>query len=131
MIQSVISSLAHKSVGHIKEVMQKNHIQSVPILNKEQEVVGIVTSSDLIGDLEDGTPISKVMNTKVYTIPLYSDTHIAARIMRNHHIHHLIVTHEKKVVGILSAFDLLALVENHRFVMKNAPTSSKKKARRI
>ena len=29
-------------------------------------------------------------------------------------------------VGILSAFDLLKLVEDHRFTMKNPPTRSKK-----
>jgi signal-transduction protein with cAMP-binding, CBS, and nucleotidyltransferase domain len=46
--------------------------------------------------------------------------------MRNHHIHHVIVTHEQRIVGIISSFDLLKLVEDHRFVMKNAPTLSKK-----
>ena len=44
--------------------------------------------------------------------------------MRNHRIHHVVVTHEKKVVGILSAFDLLKLVEDHRFVMKSAPQAA-------
>jgi signal-transduction protein with cAMP-binding, CBS, and nucleotidyltransferase domain len=47
-------------------------------------------------------------------------------MMRNHKIHHLIVTHEQKVVGIISSFDLLTLVEDHRFVMKNAPTPNHK-----
>ena len=47
--------------------------------------------------------------------------------MRNHHIHHLVVTHEQKVVGMISAFDLLKLVESHRFVAKNPPTSSKRR----
>ena len=41
--------------------------------------------------------------------------------MRKHRVNHVIVTHEKKIVGILSSFDLLQLVEEHRFVMKNAP----------
>ena len=70
------------------------------------------------------------MTTKVYTIPSYSDVHIAARIMRNHHINHIIVSDEKKIVGVLSAYDLLKLVEDHRFVMKNEPTPSKKKSKR-
>jgi hypothetical protein len=33
-----------------------------------------------------------------------------------------VVTHEKKVVGILSSFDLLKLVEEHRWVPKNPPS---------
>jgi len=37
------------------------------------------------------------------------------------------VTREQKVVGVLSAFDLLALVEGRRFVAKNAPTTPVRK----
>ena len=72
------------------------------------------------------------MTRKVYTVPAYEDVHVAARIMRNHRIHHLVVTHEGGVVGMLSAYDLLSLVEEHRYVAKNAPTpSSRKRARRV
>jgi hypothetical protein len=39
----------------------------------------------------------------------------------------VVVTHEKKVVGVLSSFDLLKLVEGHRFVAKNPPTESRRK----
>ena len=51
-------------------------------------------------------------------MPQYNDASIAARIMRKNKIHHVVVTHEKKVVGLISSFDLLKLVEGHRFVMK-------------
>ena len=40
------------------------------------------------------------------------------------------VTEAKQVVGILSSFDLLRLVEDHRYVAKNAPTQSKKSGKR-
>ncbi len=71
------------------------------------------------------------MTEKVYTIPMYNDIHHAARLMRNHHVHHVVVTNEKKVVGMLSSFDLLKLVEKHRFEIKSAPSkSTRKKAKR-
>ena len=54
----------------------------------------------------------------------FDDVSVAARVMSNHKIHRVVVTHERKVVGMLSAFDLLKLIEGHRFVAKNAPTSS-------
>ncbi|CAN5546300.1 hypothetical protein BH24ACT22_BH24ACT22_08740 [soil metagenome] len=50
--------------------------------------------------------------------------------MRNRRIHHVVVTEEKKVVGVLSSFDLLKLVEQHRFVMKPGPTPSRNQGRR-
>ena len=45
-------------------------------------------------------------------------------------IHHAVVTHEKKVVGMISSFDLLKLVEDHRFVMKNPPDAGRTGARK-
>ncbi len=130
MVESVITTMPHKSVGHAQHIMAKNKIKSIPIVSTDKEVKGIFTSSDDLKDISETTPLSHVMTTKVYTIPAYSDVHIAARVMRNHKINHLIVTDEKKIVGVLSAHDLLKLVEDHRFVMKNPPTPSKKKGNR-
>lgn len=128
MVQSVITTFPHKSVGHAQSIMVRNKIKSIPIVDSEKQVKGIITSSDILKDHSDNTPISRVMTTKVHTVPLYSDVHIAARIMRKHKIHHLVVTDEHKIVGVLSAYDLLKLVEDHRFVLKNPPTPSKKKS---
>lgn len=127
MVKSVVTTRPHKSVGHVKDIMKTNGIQSVPVVDEENQVLGIVTSTDMLEDLSDNTPVSNVMTKSVYSVPLYSDVHIAARVMRNHKIHHVVVTHEQQLVGILSSFDLLRLVEDHRFVMKNPPTPSKKK----
>lgn len=131
MVKSVITTLPHKTVGHSQSIMARNKIKSIPVVNSEMELEGIITSSDILKDFSENTPLSHVMSKKVYTIPAYSDVHIAARVMRNHKINHLIVTDEKKVVGVLSAHDLLRLVEDHRFVMKNPPTPSKKKKSRV
>lgn len=125
MIDQVISTVPHKSVGHVKEIMKKNSIKLVPVVNAENELEGIVSSADLLG-VNDEKPVSQVMVTDVVSIPAYSDVAHAARAMRNRSIHHLVVTNEQKLEGIISTFDLLKLVEDKRFVMKNAPTPSKK-----
>ena len=70
------------------------------------------------------------MSEPVFTVPRYGQPHLAARIMRNHHIHHVVVTEGKKVVGIVSAYDLLRLVEEHRYVEKGAPTPPKRAKQR-
>ena len=45
--------------------------------------------------------------------------------MRKNKVHHVVVTHEKRVVGLISSFDLLKLVEGHRFVSKQGPSDTK------
>jgi CBS domain-containing protein len=71
------------------------------------------------------------MSENVHKLPAYNNVDVAARVMRKHKIHHVVVTHEKKVVGILSTFDLLKLVEDHRFVMKSAPQAGSRTPKRV
>ena len=130
MITPVISTHERTTIGHVKDIMNKNHVHSLPIVDGENKVVGIITVNDIVNDISDDTTVNHVMSKNVLTIPKYSGIHIAARIMRNHHIHHLVVTHEKELVGVLSSLDLLQFVEEHRFVSKNAPTPSKRKGGR-
>ncbi|MBT8265493.1 MAG: CBS domain-containing protein [Bacteroidia bacterium] len=127
MVRSVITTMPHKTVGHAQSIMNKNKIKSVPVVDSDRQIKGIITATDLLDDHSEATPVSKVMTTQVYTIPAYSNVNIAARMMRNHNINHLVVSDEQKIIGVLSAHDLLKLVEDHRFVMKNPSTPSKSK----
>jgi CBS domain-containing protein len=119
MSKRVITAQPHHTVGHVRGLMQRNRILAVPVVGLDGEAVGIVTATDLIGDLKDNSPISRLITPQVYKVPAYNDISVAARMMRKHRIHHVVVTHEQAVVGIISSFDLLRLVENRRFEMKN------------
>jgi len=127
----VVLARPHDTVERIRGVLKRNRIHAIPVVDSTCAPAGMVSTADLADDLKPGTPVSGIMTEKVFVVPQYEDVAIAARMMRKHRIHHLVVTHEKQVVGILSSLDLLKLVENHRFVMKGPPTvSSRKSAKR-
>ncbi len=122
MTASVFTTQPHASIAHVRGLMKRNKIGSIPVVDSDGHPVGIVSSTDLVAELRSGTPVSAIMTEKVLTVPKYDEVSTAARVMRNHKVHHVVVTHEKQVVGVLSSFDLLRLVENHRFVAKRPPT---------
>ncbi len=128
MTESVVTTEPHASIDRVRRIMQRNKIGAVPVIDSDGKPVGIVSSTDLVPSLKSESHVSTIMTEKVYTVPKYDDVSVAARIMRNHRIHRVVVTHEQKVVGVLSTFDLLELVESHRFVAKNPPSESRKKA---
>jgi CBS domain-containing protein len=129
MVPSVTTTTPGESVGRVREIMSAQHISSIPVVDPEGVPIGIVTATDLIDDPPDELPVERIMAHKVYVVSQYDDVSVAARVMRNQRIHHVVVTHEKKIVGILSSFDLLTLVEDHRFSMKNAPTPKRTRRR--
>jgi CBS domain-containing protein len=120
MAKRVITAQPHHTVARVRGLMRRNRILAIPVVGPEGEAVGIVTATDLMGDPKDGTPVSRIMTERVYKVPAYNDVKVAARVMRKHRIHHVVVTHEQRVVGIISSFDLPRLVENRRFEMKYA-----------
>lgn len=122
MKSRVITITPHQTAGHARQLLEKNKINLLPVVGPDKEVLGVVSSADFMQKLSDTKPVSKIMTESVYTIPRYSDVELAARMMRKHRIHHLVVTDEKKLAGVISSFDLLQLLEGKRFVIKNAPT---------
>jgi len=131
MSKNSISISAHRSIGHARTLIQNNHISILPVIDKDDFVVGVLSPKDFINELDNESTVNKVMSEKVFSIPQYEKVQIAARMMRNHKIHHLMVTHEKKLIGVISSYDLLKLVEGHRFEIKNQGTvSSKGKGKR-
>jgi CBS domain-containing protein len=130
MSKRVITVQRHHSVDHVRGLMLRNRVHAVPVVDTEGRPVGIVTSTDLVPERDGGAPVSTLMATEVRTVPAYNAVHVAARIMRHRRIHHVVVTHEKKVVGLISSFDLLKLVEDHHFVAKSAALARHPRTRR-
>ncbi len=127
MTEKVITTEPHTPIDRVRGILQRNKVGAVPVVDTENRPVGIVSATDLVSDLKPDSPVSKIMTEKVYTVPKYDDVSVAARVMRNHKVHRVVVTHEQKVVGMISAYDLLKLVEDHRWVPKNPPSESKRK----
>lgn len=126
MNSPVMTLTPHRSAGHARELMAEHGVSAFPVVGPDGELVGIVTASDLIGDHAAATPVGQFAKKSVYTVHPGDGPHVAARIMRNHHLHHVVVIDEDRVAGMVTSFDLLRLVEDHRFVMKNAPTPSRR-----
>ncbi len=126
MAKRVITAQPHHTVEHVQQLFTKNRIHAVPVVGSAGEPVGIVTTADLVNGVKASTPIKYVMTEEVRKVPAYNDANVAARIMRRNRIHHVVVTHEKVVVGIISSMDLLKLVEGHSFVAKEATNNSKR-----
>jgi CBS domain-containing protein len=130
MTTQVMTVTKHDTAGHVADLMRKHNVSALPVVDSDGGALGIVTSSDLLADRSPASPVSNFMSAPAFTVPVNEGPHVAARLMRNHHLHHVIVVEHHRVVGIVSSYDLLALVEDHRYTAKQAPTPARRKANR-
>ena len=64
-----------------------------------------------MGGQEATLPVTRVMTKPVHTLPPDAEAIAAARIMREHRHHHVVVLDGQKIVGMVSSLDLLGLLE--------------------
>jgi CBS domain-containing protein len=97
------------TVTQAAQAMQEARVGSVLIAT---DPPGIVTDRDLRGrvlaaGLGPETSVVQVMTRPVQTIDADAPTFAALRLMLEENIHHLPVTEEGKIIGVVSATDLL------------------------
>lgn len=126
MTGEVMTVTKHETAGHAATLMRRHKVSALPVVGADGEPVGIVTAGDLLEGHPESTPISSFMSKPVYAVGMNEGPHVAARVMRNHHLHHVVVEDQRRVVGIISAFDLLKLVEDHRYQAKQPPTAPRR-----
>ena len=99
MTRSVVTTERNSSIEQVRRLLEEHAVGAIPIVDQVGRPVGIVSSTDLLRDLDPGSPVEMVMTEEVHTVPQYDDVSVAARVMRNHRIHRVVVTHEKASCG--------------------------------
>jgi len=114
MTKKVLVTKPDVSVREAAKVMTKYRVGSLVVVEKN-ELTGIVTELDMIwkvvaGDLDPNTTLVKdIMTKEVKTISADKTLEEAAEIMVHSKIKKLPVIKNKKLVGILTATDLISV----------------------
>ena len=121
MSKNTICTNPGVSVADARLIMQREGIGRLPVLDKNNNLVGIVTELDIInaspssastldiyemGQLLSKLKVEKVMEKNVLTVTESTMVEEAARIMADNHISGLPVMRNGKVVGIVTERDL-------------------------
>ena len=106
------------SVADVVLIMEKYDCGTVPILNKANKLVGIVTDRDICLGLgfrpipAAGIPITEIMSKKVYACSPEEEVSAALQTMRQRKVRRLpVLDADGLLVGILSMDDVVLRAE--------------------
>lgn len=127
MTRKVFTLRSDKKLFAAQEIMNWARVRHVPVVDKDNRLVGVVSHRDLLHaslsavagpapEVErkqflSNIPIEKVMRTQVETILPEAPVQEAAKLMRTKKIGCLPVVSDGKLVGIISEYDLLQIIE--------------------
>ena len=94
--------------------MRQEQVGSILIVDARQSPLGVFTLHDLrdrvvLGDYSIDAPIAPVMSANPICLPLTAPALEAAMAMARHSIHHIVLTDEGQVAGMISEGDLFAV----------------------
>jgi len=102
------------TVKDAASIMNNHRIGSLVVVSGTGEVVGILTERDILTDVvatgksADEVKVSEIMTPNIVTITPDKTLEEAADIMTENRIKKLPVVHEGRLVGIVTATDLIA-----------------------
>jgi acetoin utilization protein AcuB len=117
MSKPVITMRPETTMPEALELMHKEHIRRLPVVNQRGEMVGIITEADLLkaspsqatslsiyelNYLLSKLTVDRIMTKKVFTSTEDTPVEEAARIMADHGIGALPVMRDKALVGIIT-----------------------------
>jgi predicted transcriptional regulator len=122
MTSDLFTLYSEDSLKIAEEIMQWRNIRHIPIINYEDELVGIITHRDILkhsisslaeipkkerDDLNHSIKIENIMHTKTISVTEYTPLFTAAKIIANNKIGCLPVVRESKLVGIITEADFV------------------------
>lgn len=109
MRKNIVAISEKDSIKKAAQVMKNNDIGSVIILDSRKTVKGIVTKTDIVYKFvaQGNDSLKSVMTKKIITISPNDNIEKAAEIMAKNHVEKLLVSEKSRIVGIISATDIL------------------------
>lgn len=108
MILDPITLEVQAKVGDAMSIMQENKIGGIPIVNKQNKLMGIVTNRDLRFEKDMNLPIKEIMTTDNIITTEITDLENAEHILQENKIEKLPVVNKKnELVGLITFKDII------------------------
>lgn len=118
MSKELYTVQSEDQIDLVTNVMNWRKIHHVPVENEEGEVVGLISSADILkyyckkDEADDDLTVNDIMMANPITVTPETSTIDALKLMRKSNMGCLPVVKDKKLIGILTEFDFVYMAEH-------------------
>ena len=95
------------TIGEMRALKNKHGFSGLPVIDEEENLVGIITNRDIRFVSDDSILVSEMMTTELVTVPEHVDPEVAKKILHQHRIEKLLVVDEDgKCAGMMTVRDI-------------------------
>lgn len=121
MVSPVLCCLFTTSLKTIADKLATIKYHGVPIINEDQELVGIITEKNVLQAVSQGknlatTPAKEIMSSPVVTAEKQSMISAIIKVMVEKDITRVVIVENNKVKGMISQHDIVKKLKKEDFV---------------
>jgi IMP dehydrogenase len=100
------------TVGDVKRVVDETGTGGILILDKNEKLIGIVSTRDLLFENNDERPVTEIMSTTVHSAPPDTSLADAERLLHEYRIEKLpLVDKDGRVAGLVTLKDIMKITQ--------------------
>jgi IMP dehydrogenase len=100
------------TVGDVKRIVDETGTGGILILDKEEKLIGIISTRDLLFEDNDGKPVTEIMTREVHTTAPGTTLKDAERLLHEYRVEKLPLVEENgKVVGLVTLKDIMKITQ--------------------
>ena len=107
MVINPITIGPENSISEVKKIIKEKNISGIPVVNRKNEILGIITNRDLRFSRNDRAKVKDLMTKRVITIKEGYSSNEAKKLLHKHRIEKIIVTNnQNKCLGLITVKDI-------------------------
>ena len=120
MTRNVFTTSPEVSVQEVAQLLVQKDISGVPVINRDGQIIGIVTEADIIGKVDrEGLCVADIMTPELILVDEETQVGEIAMLLVERKIKRVPVMRTGKLVGIVCRADIVNAVAQGHLIIRH------------
>lgn len=112
IVDKPITLHVDSTVADVKRVVEETETGGILIVDKDEKLVGIVTTRDLLFEYDDNKPVKEIMTKDVISASKETTLADAEKLLHDHRVEKLpLIDKDGKVAGLITLKDIMKVIK--------------------
>lgn len=112
IVDKPITMTESHTVGDVKQVVSETGTGGILIVDRDQKLIGIVSTRDMLFEDDPAKPVTAIMSRQVHSAPPDTSLKEAERLLHEHRVEKLpLVDADGRVVGLVTLKDIMKITQ--------------------
>ncbi|HNN14144.1 MAG TPA: IMP dehydrogenase [Anaerolineales bacterium] len=112
IVEKPLTMTDQHTLGDVKRIVEETDTGGILIVDKDEKLIGIITTRDLLFEEDDAKPVTEIMSRNIRSAPPGTSLKDAERLLHEHRVEKLpLVDADGRVKGLVTLKDIMKITK--------------------